>query len=137
MNAHDRIKEQVFTEIYNKIKRPDGEITKEKLHYYEGWNNGGIQRGLATVFYKKMDIGGYNKTYIDSYHVRVYSDKVHIYSKNNVNQAPDICFSYIEEYNNTNIDNNKHQQTINPTNQKIKTTKMKAKPNKKNDKNDA
>lgn len=127
MNAPERIKEMVLAEIYNKIKRPDGEIVKEKLHYYDGWNAGGIQRGLATVFYKKMDIEGYNKTYIDTYHVRVYSDKIHIYSKNTINQAPDICFSYIEEYKHTNIDNNK------PSTTKQKT-KQKAKSNKENDK---
>jgi len=133
MNAPERIKEMVLAEIYNKIKRPDGEITKEKLHYYDGWNAGGIQRGLATIFYKKMDIEGYNKTYIDTYHVRVYSDKIHIYSKNTINQAPDICFSYIEEYKNTNTDNNIDDPTIYPTSKKTKTTKMKAKSNKKDD----
>lgn len=133
MNAPERIKEMVLAEIYNKIKRPDGEIVKEKLHYYDGWNAGGIQRGLATIFYKKMDIEGYNKTYIDTYHVRVYSDKIHIYSKNTINQAPDICFSYIEEYKHTNTDNNIDDPTIYPTSKKTKTTKMKAKSNKKDD----
>lgn len=133
MNAPERIKEMVLAQIYNKIKRPDGEIVKERLHYYDGWNTGGIQRGLATIFYKKMDIEGYNKTYIDTYHVRVYSDKIHIYSKNTINQAPDICFSYIEEYKNTNTDNNIDDPTIYPTSKKTKTTKMKAKSNKKDD----
>lgn len=137
MSAPEYIKDRVFAEIYIKIKRPDGEIVKEKLHYYEGWNMGGIQRGLATVFYKKMDIGGYNKTYIDTYHVRVYSDKIHIYSKNTINQPPDISFSYIDEYKQTNTNTNNHQQTINPSNQKNKISKMKSKSNKQNDKDDA
>lgn len=91
MNAPLKIRELVLAEIYNKINRPEGEIILERVHYYDGWNQGNIQRGLVTIYSKQYDdhILLY-KTYIQTYHIRVYTNKIHVYHKNNINQEPDL-----------------------------------------------
>lgn len=93
MNNTNQIKQAILNEIYDKIGRPDGVIDKERVHFYEGWNDFDIQRGLVSIFYIKKDIDGYNIVKINTYHIRVYRDKVHIYNKNNITQPPDLCFT--------------------------------------------
>ena len=93
MNNTNKIKQAILSEIYDKIGRPDGRIQKERVHFYEGWKDFDIQRGLVSIFYTKMDIDGYNIVKINTYHIRVYRDKVHIYNKNNISQPPDLCFT--------------------------------------------
>ena len=91
MEAPTNTRDLILSEIYNKIERPVGDIIKERVWYYEGWNAGNIQRGCVTIFSRL-----YNeeeqlyKTHIYTYHIRVYTKKIHIYQKRTINEEPDL-----------------------------------------------
>lgn len=95
MEAPLRVKDAVLSEIYNKIERPLGEIIKERVWYYEGWNAGNIQRGCVTIFSKAYsEQEQIYKTHIYSYHIRVYTNKIHVYHKQTVQQSPDLVIKF-------------------------------------------
>lgn len=95
MEAPLRVKDAVLPEIYNKIEHPAGEIIRERVWYYDGWNSGNIQRGCVTIVSKSYNTEQeIYKTHIYSYHIRVYTNKIHVYHKQSVNEKPDLVIKY-------------------------------------------
>jgi hypothetical protein len=95
MEAPIRVKEAVLAEIYKKIERPTGDIIKERVWYYDGWNAGNIQRGSVTVFSRSFnEEEQLNQTHIYTYHIRVYTNKIHVYHKKSIKQDPDLIIKY-------------------------------------------
>ena len=95
MEAPIRVKEAVLGEIYKKIERPVGDVIKERVLYYDGWNAGNIQRGCVTVFSRSFnEEEQLNQTHIYSYHIRVYTNKIHVYHKKSIKQDPDLIIKY-------------------------------------------
>lgn len=91
VEAPTNIRELILAEIYHKIERPQGEIIKERVWYYQGWNSGNIQRGCVTIFSRLFnEEDQLYKTHIYTYHIRVYTKKIHIYHTKTINEEPDL-----------------------------------------------
>jgi hypothetical protein len=91
MEPRHEMKQKILNAVYDKFGTPRGEIISEKVHFYDGWNAGGIQRGRISIFSNKYDDKlGYTRTTITSYFMRATNTKVNVYNTSKDDNKPDL-----------------------------------------------
>lgn len=91
MEPRSEMKQKILNDVYNAFGHPKGEIVSEKVHFYDGWNAGGVQRGRITVFHNIYDSKlEYTRTHITSYFMRALKNKLYVYNTSKDDNNPDL-----------------------------------------------